>query len=123
MPLVRGVIEPDEAEFQNQVVDLAHMLGWVHLHVRRSIGKGKQWVTATNLKGWFDLLFWHPVRGGLIAVELKSADGVLRPDQVEVADSFRAAGFAVYCWRPADMPEIQRVLSNPPGRPYVHARD
>ena len=31
-------VEPTEAEFQQQVIDLAHLLGWKHLHVRRTIG-------------------------------------------------------------------------------------
>lgn len=41
-----------EADWQGQVIDLAHAYQWRHLHVRRTIGKGKKWVTATNVAGW-----------------------------------------------------------------------
>jgi hypothetical protein len=98
-----------EAEFQAQIVQLATMLGWRHLHCRRSIGKGRQWVTATNIVGWPDLLCWK--RGQVIAVELKSDKGTLTPEQREVLASLAEAGVAVYVWRPSDFDEAQRVLS------------
>lgn len=120
MPKARGgALAISEAEWQEQVLQLAHYLGWQHLHVRRAIGKGKQWVTATNLKGWFDLLLWHPPKGGLIAAELKSEDGEWEADQQAVAASFQAAGFATYLWRPSDLDQVRQVLTNPPGRPYA----
>lgn len=45
-------IEPTEAEFQEQLVQLAHLFGWAHLHVRRTIGRHREWTTSTNVKGW-----------------------------------------------------------------------
>lgn len=97
-----------EAEWQQQVVQLAHILGWEHMHVRRSIGKGRMWVTATNVP-WPDLTLWHP-RHGLILVELKSAGGKVTAEQEAVHVSLRAAGQRVYVWRPGDLDEARRVL-------------
>ena len=39
-------------QLQGQVVELLGLVGWKHLHVRKSIGKGKRWVTTTNVVGW-----------------------------------------------------------------------
>ena len=42
-----------EQVWQQQFVQLAGYLGWKHLHVRRSLGRGRKWVTATNIEGVF----------------------------------------------------------------------
>lgn len=78
-------------EWQRQVVELAHQLGWNHLHVRRSIGKGKKWVTATNRIGFPDLLFWSP-RHGFAAIELKVGADKPTPEQLQVLAELEAAG-------------------------------
>ena len=102
-----------EAEWQEQVIELAHLLGWEHMHVRRSIGKGSKWTTATNVSGWPDLTLWSERHRMLLFVELKSDIGKLTPDQNEVHRSLQAAGQAVLVWRPADLPAVQRVLTFP----------
>jgi len=99
-----------EAEFQQQVVELAGMLGWQHLHVRRSIGKGSRWVTATNVVGWPDLFCWHPTRG-VVAIELKSQAGQPTPEQLRVLETLRTAGVPSFVWRPSDWDEITSVLA------------
>lgn len=104
---------PTEAEWQQQVVQLAEILGWQWLHVRKSLGRrdGKRgWQTTTNLKGWVDLTLWHP-RHGLIFVEFKSAGGKVTPEQEAVHVSLRAAGQRVFVWRPGDLEDVQRVLN------------
>lgn len=112
MTALTGHEQWNETEWQAEFVKLAGMLGWQHMHVRRSIGKGKKWVTATNVVGWPDLTCWHP-RRGLIFVELKTdAKGSkTTPEQDEVHASLRAAGQLVFVWRPSDLEEAQRVLS------------
>ena len=100
-----------EAEFQQQVIDLAHAYGWHHLHVRRSIGKGRKWVTSTNVVGWPDLFMWHPKQRRTIAVELKSETGVVSPEQQAVLASLQAAGVWVDVWRPGDLDHANEVLS------------
>lgn len=98
-----------EEVWQGQFVQLLALTGWHHLHVRRSIGKGRHWVTATNLTGWPDILAWR--HGEMIAVELKSETGTTTSEQREVLGTLKDAGLAVYVWRPSDLEEAKRVLS------------
>lgn len=97
-----------EAEFQAQVVELARITRWEHLHVRRTIGRGRKWTTATNLAGWPDLLLWRP--GRIVAAELKSESGKTTAEQDAVLASLAAAGVETFVWRPSDWDEIAAVL-------------
>lgn len=99
-----------EADWQQQVIDLAHHLGWQHMHVRRSIGKGRRWTTATNVKGWPDLTLWNERQQRIVFVELKSTNGTVEPDQETVHASLRAAGLEVYVWRPDDLDVAHAAL-------------
>lgn len=104
----------DEATWQAQFIEMAHLLSWQHLHVRRSIGKGKRWVTATNLDGWPDLTLIRPTPdydGEIIFVELKSETGKVTDEQLAVHDMLRRAGHDVYVWRPSDLEAAQARLS------------
>lgn len=100
-------------EWQQQVVDLAHALGWQHLHVRRTIGRGKKWVTSTNVKGWPDLLLWHPSRG-FAAVELKVGKDRATAEQAAVLESLRLAGARVMVAYPADLDALAALLTAHP---------
>lgn len=97
-------------EWQAQVVDLMHHLGYTHLHVRRTIGKGKKWVTATNLIGFPDLLAWGPGRG-FVAIELKIKPDKAKPDQLEVLASLAAAGARTMVAYPDQLEEVVALLS------------
>lgn len=97
-----------ETEFQQQVVQLATIAGWQHLHVRRTIGRGRKWTTSTNLPGWPDLLLWKP--GRIVAAELKTDTGKTTPEQDAVLASLTAAGVETHVWRPADWDEIASTL-------------
>lgn len=106
-----NMVATTEAEFQAQVVELATMLGWKYLHVRKSIGRrdGRAgWQTTTNLKGWCDLLLWRP--GRILAVELKAENGRTTAEQEEVLISLAAAGVEAHVWRPSDFDEITATL-------------
>ncbi len=100
-----------EAVFQEQVVELAHMLGWEHMHVRRSIGKGRSWTTATNVAGWPDLVLWSERQCRVIAAELKSQTGKATVEQLDVLTSLGRAGVESFLWRPSDLDDIQRILT------------
>jgi len=98
-----------ETVFQAQVVELARITGWRTMHVRRSIGKGRRWTTATSVIGWPDLTIWKP--GYFMLIELKTDTGKLSPEQTDVLTSLQAAGIDARCWRPTDWDEIQATLS------------
>jgi hypothetical protein len=102
-----------EADWQRQVVELAGILGWQHLHVRRTIGRGKKWVTATNLKGFPDLLLWHETMRRIVAAELKTNKGRVQPEQLDVLRSLQAAGMETFVWRPDDLDDVKHILSWP----------
>lgn len=97
-----------EAEFQAQVVELAGITGWRHLHVRRTIGRGRKWTTSTNLAGWPDLLLWRP--GRIVAAELKSDTGQVTAEQEAVLASLADAGMETFVWRPSDFDAIASTL-------------
>lgn len=99
-----------ETDWQAQVVDLAHMLGWQHLHVRRSIGKGRQWQTTTNRKGWPDLFCWHP-RHGFVALELKVGRNQPTDEQLEVLAELEAAGARTMVAFPEDLDAVHALLA------------
>lgn len=97
-----------EAEFQAAVVELATITGWRHLHVRRTIGRGRKWTTSTNLAGWPDLLLWRP--GRVVAAELKSDAGKVTDEQADVLCSLAEAGIECHIWRPSDFDAIAATL-------------
>lgn len=99
-----------EAHFQEQVTQLARLLHWRWLHVRRSIGKGNRWQTTTNVVGWPDLLLWHETQHRTLAVELKSATGTATPEQIDTLASLEQAGVETHIWRPTDWPLIEATL-------------
>lgn len=110
MPRVaKGRVEPTHAEWQSQVVELMNSLGWSHLHVRRSIGKGKKWVTTTNVVGWPDLLAWHS-KWGFVAIELKVGRDQAKPEQLAVLTELADAGASTMVAYPADLAELTVLL-------------
>jgi len=94
-----------EAEFQQQVVDLAQLRGWRVFHDHDS---------RRNAAGLPDLIM---VRSGrLIFAELKGAKGRVRPEQAEwLADLADVAAqqsqVLVALWRPDDFDTIEKVLA------------
>jgi hypothetical protein len=111
--MTADVTDPTEAEFQEQVVQLARLCGWRHLHVRRSIGRGTRWTTATNLIGWVDLTLMRPP-DGLIFAELKRRGGQPTPEQTEMVDFLSGFPFALaVVWTPDDWPAIETALGVP----------
>lgn len=102
-----------EIEWQQQVIDLAHLFGWHHNHTRRTIGRGKTWTTATSRKGWPDLELWNTrVEGvGIVYLELKVPPNKPTPEQIATLDELRFAGArAAMVAYPDDFPELQRIL-------------
>lgn len=105
-----------ETEFQELTLDLFHAVGWDHNFTRRTRGKGGKWVTATSKKGWPDLTLWTPRFGGVILFrELKTAKGVVSPEQTEVLESLVASGQDAKVWRPSDWDEMVVMATKGPG--------
>lgn len=98
-------------EWQQQVIELARALGWQHLHVRRTIGRGKRWTTSTNIKGWPDLFMWHR-RRGFVAVELKVGKDIPTPEQVAVLATLQEAGARTMVAYPSDLDVLAQFLSS-----------
>lgn len=92
------------------------MLGWAHLHVRRTIGRGKKWVTATNVTGWPDLYLWHP-RKGFVAIELKVGADKATPEQTAVLASLAAAGARTMVAFPHQWDDVTSLLLHPAAVP------
>lgn len=99
--------EPTHIEWQEQVTQLLALHGWSWLHVRRTIGRGKQWVTATNITGWPDLLAFHPTRGGVLALELKVGKDTLKPEQKRCLADLRMSGIPAFVAYPCDLPSLR----------------
>ena len=99
-----------ESQFQQAIIQLAHLSGWRTNHTFRSASRrdGGGWRTATTCTGWPDLTLWRP--GQFLMVELKAAAGRPTSEQRDVLASLRAAGIDARTWRPCDWPEIESTL-------------
>ncbi len=97
----RGIPALSERRWQQQVVILARLRGY-YVHHEYDARRG----TA----GMPDLLLIRRDPPRCLWAELKTDTGKLRSEQREVIDMLRAAGQEVYVWRPADLPDVQRIL-------------
>jgi hypothetical protein len=102
-----------EAEFREQVHDLAALLGWQWMYVF-PLKSSKGWRTPTGGplgSGWPDDTLVHRAKRRIVFAEVKSQTGAVRADQAAVLAFLREAGQEAYLWRPSDLPQIQEVLS------------
>lgn len=101
-------LEPSEKIFQEQVKHLAKSLGWVVFHaVPFQVRPG---VWRSDGKGFPDLIMAHREHG-VIAAELKAAEGRLSKDQLEWGTRL-APWVDYYVWRPRNMADIAKRLSS-----------
>lgn len=101
-----------ESEFQDNVVDLAHIHGWRVFHARNAkVGDKHMTPIQYDGKGFPDLVLAHPDKG-VIYAELKSTKGRLSKAQNEWLDVLEEATdeAQVFVWRPEDIQAIHRVL-------------
>ena len=108
-------MEMSERLFQQQVIDLANLYGWVVHHVppmryntRNSLGNN--WGTG-GLAGMPDLTLISLKEKGVIYAELKTNSGKVAPHQVKVLSLLHRNGAEVYVWRPKDLEDIAKRLS------------
>ena len=106
----------NEADFQNAIVDLAHLYGWRavgHRTMRTKNGWATGWMH--DGEGWPDLTLTHS-RGFVIFAELKIPPNGLSPKQEVWADHLDVLAGATErihyaTWTPADGDEIAAYLS------------
>jgi VRR-NUC domain len=88
-----------EAAFMAAVRELAALTGWRVLHIYDS---------RRSSSGFPDLLMAR--RDRLVAAELKSATGRVRPAQTEWLAALAAAGCETHVWRPDDWSSVEKTL-------------
>lgn len=110
-----------EREFQEQVTDLAKILGWSWVHFRPA-QTAKGWRTPVSGPlgaGWPDLVLVRVRDGRLIFAELKGEAGKVSADQAAVMAVLEETAtwsaderhFETYLWRPRDWDSIVAVLA------------
>lgn len=98
-----------EKDFQAQLIEAAHLLGW-HVY---SIPDSRR----ATIKGWPDLVLWKmKPRPRMIFAELKTDNGRVTPEQKSVMADLEAIAsksgdtLETYIWRPREWSAIQRTL-------------
>ena len=96
-----GRIPISERQFQNQVLQLARLYGWLAYHT---------WSSIHSAAGFPDLVLVRPPR--LLFLELKSAKGKLSPTQLQWGSALSACPGAWYgVFRPDDLERIADLLA------------
>lgn len=101
-----------EAEFMDQVTQLAELRGWLWAHFRPA-QTSKGWRTPVSGplgKGWPDLVLVREKDERVMFVELKRAGGRLKLDQDLVLTSLQEAGQDARWWTPGDWDAIEAAL-------------
>jgi hypothetical protein len=109
IPGVTAPYAPTEKEFQQQVCELAKILGWTIAHFAPALTK-HGWRTPARVDGagFPDLVLTG--RGRTIFRELKTDRGRLSDDQKAWQTLLKRNGADVAVWRPMLWPEITRDL-------------
>lgn len=97
-----------EDAFLKQIIELAHLYGWICAHFR-SVNTDKGWRTPVQADGagFPDLVM---VRERIIFAELKSDKGKVSDTQSEWLAALKVAAAEVYVWRLKDWEKIVDVL-------------
>lgn len=111
MKLIARMKQPTEADFQQQVIDLARLLGWRVAHFRPGLNKRGKWQTAVAADGagFPDLVMAKPGLSVIFA-ELKVGKNRLSLAQEQWIFTLRQAGTRAYCWFPSDWNDIENIL-------------
>jgi hypothetical protein len=105
--------ELSEADFMDQVIRYARLMGWRVAHFRKvrvQRGNGSvYWETpvAADGKGFLDLVL---VRDRVVAVELKVGTNKPTWEQEEWITAWTRAGVETYVWKPSMWAEIEKAL-------------
>ena len=117
--------EITEAEFTAQIIDLAHLLGWLVAHFRQGMTKhGWRTPVSGDGMGFPDLVLVSVGQRRVIYAELKRESGRLSAKQEDWLEHLQRCGCEVYVWRPSQFEEITEILRRrEPDRPAEALRD
>lgn len=113
-----------EREFQNTLVSLLEMFGYVTEHTYPLLTKQGFWRTGSTLKGKPDLIALRPPR--LLAIEVKGPTGRLEPAQRAVLSIYAAVPSArAWVVTPTDPPwaDVQAWVRRPKDAPAAWGFD
>jgi len=107
-----------ERDFQQQLIDLAHIYGYRVAHFRPArTEKGWRTPVSADGKGFPDLIMVNPHQKRLIAIECKANGKKPTPEQEEWLEVFDyVPGCESYILRPSDFDEVQEILKPKGGR-------
>ncbi len=98
-----------ERDFQRAVIELARLLKWRVAHFRQArTAKGWRTPVEADGAGFPDLVLLRRERQ--VVAELKADRGVIRPEQREWIEAFKAAGVEAHVWRPENWSEVESCL-------------
>ena len=101
--------EVTEKLFQDKVVQIAKMNGWLTFHPTPH-RVGDTW--RSDGRGFPDLVLAHPERGVIFA-ELKTDNGRLTHWQLQWGETLRKQNKEYYVWRPHQLQLIATRLGGP----------
>lgn len=106
-----------EQAFLEQMIDLAHLLGWKVVHFRPGMTKsGWRTPVAGDAAGFPDLLLVKEFdnEATLLAVEVKSERGKLSGQQKEWLEIMsKVTKVYSFVWKPKDFEDIVALLKKP----------
>ena len=101
-----------ERAWQDQVLDLARLYGWLVHHCRPAPNRRGRYATPIQgAPGFPDLVL---ARGGrVVFAELKtdSRSSELTADQTRWRDALLGSGVEWFCWRPRHLGEVREALA------------
>jgi len=104
-----SIADLSERDWQQQIIDLAHMFGWLVAHFRAAkTAKGWRTAVAADGAGWPDLCM---VRDRVLWIENKREKGKLDQNQIDWIRWLDRAGAEVYVARPRHLDELAHILS------------
>jgi hypothetical protein len=110
---IAALVPISEKEWQDQVVELATMHGWLWAHWRAAMTQ-HGWRTPVSGPigaGFPDRILVHPRRQLVVFVELKRDGQHPTREQRAVHDVLRRSGLRVETWHPADWDKVVETLS------------
>lgn len=105
-----------ESDFQQQIIDTAHLFGWIVAHFRGVRVQRKdgsvfyQTPVQADGAGFPDLVLVSPAQKRIVYAEIKSEKGTLSPEQIAWKLILEAAKQEYYLWKPQDWDKLTKIL-------------